>query len=558
MGVSVMQIQTRDDVEAQVQQLLATYDSREVCLANLLCDRHAEQPDRVALRYEDASGTTDQLTYADLRDASTRFAGVLRDLGVSRGDRVATLLPKVPELMIATLALWRLGAAHVPMFTAFGPRPIQHRLQDSSAKVIVTDEQQRPKLNSVLRDWDSTAMIPPHVVVVSPNDRQMDHDTDISFWATLHAARPVQSAAVLTGDDLCMLPYTSGTTGSSKGVEVPVKALASFEAYMRFGYDIREDDVFWNMADPGWAYGLWYALVGPLLLGHTTIFYDAPFEPEGIYRILEKYGVTNFAAAPTAYRALRSAGTPPGLKGRLRLRSLSSAGEPLNPDVITWSEKYLGVPIHDHYGQTEQGMLVNNHHAASLRRPIRPGSMGHAMPGYRMVVVDDAGREPGPGQQGQLALDLAASPLCWFRGYRGAPERTAERFIADGRYYLTGDAAHCDEDGYIFAAGRTDDVITSAGYRIGPFDVESALVAHPSVAEAAVIGKPDALRGEIVKAFVVLKPGFVAGDGLTDELGQFVKTSLSAHAYPREIEVVDSLPKTASGKIQRFLLRERA
>jgi acetyl-CoA synthetase len=335
-----------------------------------------------------------------------------------------------------------------------------------------------------------------------------------------------------------------------------VKALASIVAYQRFGYDLRADDVFWCMADPGWAYGLYYALVGPLLLGHTTLFYNAPFDVEHTYDVLERCGVTSFFAPPTAFRAMRAAGVPAGLKERLRLRVVSSAGEPLNPDVIVWAEEQLGVLIHDHYGQTEHGMLANNHHVPSLRRPIRPGSMGHAMPGFRIVILDDEGRELGPGQTGQIAIDCPVSPLYWFRGYRDAPERTAERFL-DGRYYLTGDAAYCDEDGYIFAGGRTDDIITSAGYRIGPFEVESALVAHPAVAEAAVIGKPDVLRGEIVKAFVVLKPGFSAGAALTEELGQFVKTSLSAHAYPREIEVVEGLPKTPSGKIQRFLLRDR-
>ena len=551
-----MQVQTRDDVEAQVQELLATYGGREVCVAHLICDRHAEDPDRVALRHEEADGRTGQLTFAELRDASARFAGALRDLGVSRGDRVATLLPRTPELLIATLALWRIGAVHVPMFTAFGPLPIRHRLRDSAARVIVTDEQQRPKLDMVLNGPDGLGASAPHVVVVTPGDRQADQRSDISFWAALGAARPVHTPVVIGGDDLFLLPYTSGTTGSSKGVEVPARALASFEAYMRFGYDLRDDDVFWNMADPGWAYGLYYALIGALLLGHTTLFYNAPFDAEGTYRVLERYGVTNFAAAPTAYRALRAAGVPAGLKDRLRLRVASSAGEPLNPDIIAWAEEHLGVPIYDQYGQTEHGMMVNNHHAPSLRRPIRPGSMGHPTPGFRIVILDDDGRELGPGQQGQIAIDCPVSPLYWFRGYRGAPERTAERFV-DGRYYLTGDAAYADEDGYTFAGGRTDDIITSAGYRIGPFEVESALIAHPAVAEAAVIGKPDALRGEIVKAFVVLKPGFAPGATLTEELGRFVRANLSAHAYPREIEVVDALPKTPSGKIQRFLLRDR-
>jgi acetyl-CoA synthetase len=240
------------------------------------------------------------------------------------------------------------------------------------------------------------------------------------------------------------------------------------------------------------------------------------------------------------------------------LRVASSAGEPLNPDVIAWSEAALGVPIHDQYGQTEHGMVVNNHHAPGLARPLRPGSMGHPMPGFRAVVVDAEGRELGSGQEGQLAVDRRASPLYWFRGYYNDPERTAERFTADGRYYLTGDAASIDADGYVFFSGRADDLITSAGYRIGPFEVESALIGHAAVAEAAAVGKPDELRGEVVKAFVVLKPGHVGSTELAAELSQFVKANLSSHAYPREIEFVEALPKTPSGKIQRFLLRGRA
>jgi acetyl-CoA synthetase len=264
--------------------------------------------------------------------------------------------------------------------------------------------------------------------------------------------------------------------------------------------------------------------------------------------------VTNFAAAPTVYRAMRAAGDA-DLRDGLHLRVLSSAGEPLNPDVIAWAERTLGVPIYDHYGQTENAMLVINHHAPALRRPLRPGSMGVQMPGFRAVIVDDEGYELGPGQEGQIGLDIAQSPLYWFQGYYKARERSDQRII--GSYYLTGDAASRDADNYFYFSGRTDDIITSAGYRIGPFEVESALMQHPAVAEAAVVGTPDALRGEAVAAFVVLKPGHAASGELGTDLSQFVKTNLSAHAYPRTISFVDQLPKTPSGKVQRFLLRHQ-
>lgn len=317
------------------------------------------------------------------------------------------------------------------------------------------------------------------------------------------------------------------------------------------GLDLRDDDVYWNVADPVWAYGLYYAVIAPLLLGHPTILVNARFDAQATWRTIAKYGVTNFAAAPTVYRAMRAAGVgaAPGEPAE-GLRVTSSAGEPLYPDVISWAEASLGIPIHDHYGQTELGMVVCNHHAPSLHRPLRPGSMGRPMPGLRAVIVDADSREVEAGRDGQIAIDTTESPLYWFWGYY----KDAERFGA-GRYYLTRDAASRDADGYFFFSGCADDIIKSSGYRIGPFEVESALVGHPAVAEAAVVGKPDALRGEVVKAFVVLRPGHVATEELGAELGQFVKTRLAAHAYPREVAFVDQLPKTPSGKVQRYLLR---
>ena len=354
-----------------------------------------------------------------------------------------------------------------------------------------------------------------------------------------------------------ILLYTSGTTGHPKGVEVPIKALASFEAYMRFGLDLKPSDVFWNIADPGWAYGLYYGLAGPLLLGQTFIMFNAPFNVEETYRILTEYGVTNYAAAPTVYRAMRAKGIPEGLKDALHLRVLSSAGEPLNPDVSMWAESHLGAPMYDHYVQTEQGMVVNNHHDPKFYSPIKAGSMGQSMPGFRAVIVDSNGAELPPGTEGELAIDTENSPLYWFHGYYNDPARTHERFAAGTRYCLTGDTASVDDEGFIFFSGRSDDIISSAGYRIGPFEVESALMGHQAVAEAAVVGVPDNRRGELVKAFIVLRPNIPPTTELEQELSQFVKQNLSAHSYPREIEFVDALPKTPSGKIQRFLLRKR-
>ncbi|EEW82059.1 LOW QUALITY PROTEIN: AMP-dependent synthetase and ligase, partial [Brucella abortus NCTC 8038] len=306
---------------------------------------------------------------------------------------------------------------------------------------------------------------------------------------------------------------------------------------------------FWNIADPGWAYGLYYAVTGPLLLGVPTILNEGGFTAENTYDIIERLGVTSLAGSPTAFRLLMAAGPESAARVKGRLRVASSAGEPLNPEVIRWFDACLGAPIHDHYGQTELGMVVNNHHG--LEHPVRQGSAGYAMPGYRIAVLDEAGKEVGPNEPGILAIDIDNSPLLWFTGYykKDTPS-------ISGGYYRTGDTVEFEPDGSISFIGRADDVITSSGYRIGPFDVESALLEHPAVNEAAVVGVPDPQRTEIVKAFVILAPGFEGTPELAEELALHVKKQLSAHAYPRQIDFVAELPKTPSGKIQRFLLRK--
>ena len=544
-----MSPENNDSLQKRIEEWQKTYDGPAVVVTDLLCGRHTGGSP--GLIYEDAIGREETYTYARLLDLSSRFAAVLKTLGVSRGDRVATLLPKSPALVVATLGLWRLGAAHVPLFTAFGPQAIGSRVNNSAAAVIVTDTANRGKL-------DETDLGDPKPKIISvAGDDSPPAAGDIDFQSALDSATAHESPVSVTGNDLLILIYTSGTTGSPKGVEVPVKALASFESYLRCGLDVRDDDVYWNMADPGWAYGLFYALAGPLLLGKPVIFLNAPFDVEGTYRFLERHQVTNATTAPTVFRMMRAAGSLPSDKPVLQLRLASCAGEPLNPDVVAWGKAHLGVSIHDHYGQTEGGMMVCNHHLPSLRRELRPGSMGQAMPGFRIVILDNDGAEVEPGQEGQIAVDTHHSPLFWFRGYYQDPKRTRERFTTSGRYYLTGDSASQDPDGYIAFSGRDDDIITSAGYRIGPFEPESALIAHEAVAEAAVIGVPDAVRGEIVKAFVVLKPDHKPSQELSEALRSFVQSNLSAHAYPREIAFIDQLPKTPSGKVQRFLLRDQ-
>ncbi len=338
--------------------------------------------------------------------------------------------------------------------------------------------------------------------------------------------------------------FTSGTTGKPKGVGVPVRALASFHCYMELGLDVSEDDVFWNAADPGWAYGLYYGILGPMVARRRNLMLSSGFTPESTVAVMQARGVTNFAGAPTMYRALSKSGLVDGIT----LRRASSAGEPLTPDVVSWAVERLGTEVRDHYGQTELGMVINNHWGADVRRPLRDGSMGQPMPGYSAGTVE-----------GQIAIDVPASPLLWFTGYVGSPEKSAERFSPDGRWYLTADTGTVDEDGYFFFTARDDDVILAAGYRIGPFDVESVLITHAAVQDVAVVGRPDpeGVRGEVVEAFVVLTPEATASPELATELQALVRDRYSKHAYPRTVHFVDELPRTPSGKVQRFLLRQQ-
>jgi acetyl-CoA synthetase len=321
------------------------------------------------------------------------------------------------------------------------------------------------------------------------------------------------------------------------------------DAYMHYGLDLQPDDVFWNIADPGWAYGLYYAVIGPLLSGHQTTLYDGPFAVDSAIGLVDELGVTNFAAAPTAYRAMITGGEANAQPLAANLRVASSAGEPLNPEIMRWFSEHVGCDLYDQYGQTEVGMVLANHHG--LQHEVLAGSAGFPLPGFTLDVVDDEGRPVPQGTQGMLAVHRADSPLFFFGGYMGAE---GQGWVGD--YYLTGDTVEQNENGSISFVGRSDDVISSSGYRIGPFDVESALLEHAAVAESAAVGLPDEQRGEIVAAFVVLKPGYDGDDALRADLTEHVRDRLGKHAFPRQLTFVTELPKTASGKIQRFLLRQ--
>ena len=527
-----------EDLAAQLSGDLQT--GLNVCYE--CCDRHAATG-KVALYWEGKNGSSASYTFADLQELSARFANFLRARGIGPGDCVAGLLPRTPELMVVALGTWRAGAIYQALFTAFGPKSIEYRLERSQARLIVTDLENRQKLHGV----GSL----PDVMTVTGDAEDALPNGDYDFWKEIDQQATSFDPVMRTAADPFLLLFTSGTVGHAKGVAVPLQALLSFLAYMQFGIGLRDEDAYWNVADPGWAYGLYYAVVGPLLLGHATTFYEGAFTVESTYRMLTKYRITNLAAAPTVYRLLLAAGEERARPIRGRLRVANSAGEPLNPEVIRWFEQHVGCSIHDQYGQTELGIVICNSDAFRYER--RPGSMGLPMPGFRAVLLDDQFQELGAGQVGQLAIDRTRSPLYWFPGY-WQQETTS---CYHGCYYLTGDTAELAEKEAFTFVGRDDDLITSAGYRIGPFDVESCLIEHPAVAESAVVGKPDPERTELVKAFVVLRPDHAPSPELAADLQQFVKQRLAAHAYPREVEFVDELPKTPSGKIQRFVLRQR-
>ncbi|WP_146360493.1 AMP-binding protein [Arthrobacter yangruifuii] len=511
--------------------------------AVLLCDRHPADSVAFTVIEQDLSAT--DLTYGELQESSERAAAALARLGVRRGDRVATLMGKSGNLVTVLLGLWRLGAVHVPLFTAFATPAISVRLSTSGARVVVADGNQLDKVVPLVSELGLT------VLASGPAP---DSAPEIPDWEQLLSAEQAgMPAVVLNPEDLLVEIFTSGTTGAPKGVPVPMQALEAFSAYFRHGLDVQEQDVFWNAADPGWAYGLYYGILAPLAAGRRNLLLRGGFSAKLCWQVLERFGVTNFAAAPTIFRSLR-AEAPDGV-GPLALQRASSAGEPLDAETIGWATRCLGTAVRDHYGQTEMGMCIVNGWEETVSREIRPGSMGHALPGYRTEVLAlEEDTAAAPGEKGRVAIDVPASPLMWFRGYTDNPEKTAERYSSDGRWYYTGDTGARDADGYTYFSARDDDVIIMAGYRIGPFEVESVLATHPEVAESAVIGVPDELRGERLEAYVVLRSG-TGSPELAAELQQLVKTQYAAHAYPRAVHFVDELPKTPSGKLQRFLLR---
>lgn len=502
------------------------------------CQRYIGQQ-KTALIWEGKNGKSEQWNFEQLDVASAQLANYFKSIGIQVGDCIAGLLPRTPELLITILATWRIGAIYQPLFTAFESKAIEHRVLTANTKLIVTNAEQRPKLNHVEVK---------HILTVNAGTNLASNEAD--FWQEAEQHSDQYEAVLRSFDDDFLMMFTSGTTGLAKSVPVPLKAVLAFKGYMQHAVDLREDDSFWNLADPGWAYGLYYGITGPLSLGHSIIMDERAFSVDHAVEVIKKYRVSNLTGSPTAFRMFFGFKEKFDPSIKTHLRAVSSAGEPLTPEVIHWFNNDLNVNIYDQYGQTELGMVIANHHALEHEKKV--GSAGFANPGHRFAVLDANYQEVKRGEIGTLAIDFSQSPLTWFKGYGGNNRKS---FV--GQYYLTGDTVKLNEIGGIDFVGRADDVITTSGYRVGPFDVESTLLECAEVLESAVIGKPDPERTEVVKAFVVLKPQYQASKELDSKLQAYVRSRLSKHAYPKEIEFVESLPKTSSGKIQRNLLKQQ-
>jgi len=502
-----------------------------------------DRKNKIAMYWEGENGESRKYTFLEMEEASNQIANYLKSLGVSKGDRVFIFLPRVPELYMAFIAILKIGAVAGTMFSAFGPQALYDRLDQSQAKILITTSELAKRLSTVKKNL-------PHLKRILLTDKGFAHEISMQP-KSLHVAQTNED------DDAYML-YTSGTTGKPKGVVHRHKAIVYEYLTSKWVLDLHESDVYWCTADPGWVTGIVYEILGTWACGAATVVHAGRFDPSVWYSIIQKYEVTVWYTAPTAIRMLAAAGEDLIKKYNLTsLRHITSVGEPLNPELVTWSKKVYGLPFHDTYWQTETGgILMANFPSV----PIKPGSMGKPFPGIIPHIVSDDGHLLKTGQTGNLAFEPnwpSIMKKLWRRPVKYESYFMRVKDLANKRVYLTGDQAYKDEDGYYWFVGRADDVIKTSGERVGPFEVESALIAHHAVVEAGVIGKPDALRGSIIKAFVVLKEGIKPTEALKNELSEYVKKNLAGHAYPKEIEFIDKLPKTRSGKIMRRILKAK-
>jgi acetyl-CoA synthetase len=514
-------------------------------IARACCARWAADRNRFALYWEDESGERAAYSFWDIQQQANRLSNALAALGVQRGDRVAIILPQRPETAIAYMALFQMGAIALPLSHLFGPDALEYRMEHAAASVAIVEPTTLPNLWAIK---DRLTQLR-HVIGVGGA-----REAGVQSWDRLLAKASRSFACVdSAADDPALVIYTSGTTGAPKGaLEAQRLIIGNLPGFVH-SHDFfpQPGDLFWSPADWAWAGGLFDALLPSWYFGVPILGYRGRFDPERAYDLLDRYGVRNAFLFPTALKLMMKAVPEPRAKYEIALRSVMSAGESVGVTVLEWAREQLGVTINEMFGQTEINYVVGNCQAAW---PVKPGSIGRAYPGHRVAIIDDQANELPRGELGEIAVHRQDDPV-FFLEYWKNPQATQEKFIGD--WGLTGDQGKMDADGYLWYQGRTDDVIKSAGYRIGPAEIESCLVKHPAIANAAVIGKADEARGQIVKAFVVLQPGEQASEALEDDIRQHVRGRLAPYEYPREIEFIDALPMTTTGKVQRKELRKR-
>jgi acetyl-CoA synthetase len=518
-------------------------------IAQACCGQWAGDRARFALYWEDESGARAAYTFWDIQREANRLSNALAALGVGRGDRVAILLPQRPESAIAYMAVFQMGAVALPLSHLFGPDALEYRMEHAGASVAIVEPTTIANLWAVRGKLSQLR----HVVGVGGAREAGVHSWEGLLQKASARFSPVDTAA----DDPAVIIYTSGTTGAPKGAYEAHRLLIGNLSGFVHSHDFfpQPGDMFWSPADWAWAGGLFDALLPSWAFGIPILGYRGKFDAEKAYYLLERYGVRNSFLFPTALKLMMKAEPEPRAKYDLNLRSVMSAGEAVGVTVIEWAREQLGVTINEMFGQTEINYVVGNCQAAW---PVKPGSIGRPYPGHRVAVIDAEGREVPRGELGEIAVHREcqgeADPV-FFLEYWKNPLATKDKFVGD--WGLTGDQGKMDEDGYLWYQGRSDDVIKSSGYRIGPAEIENCLVKHPAVANAAVIGKPDATRGAIVKAFIVLQPGQQASKALEEDIQKHVRGRLAPYEYPKEIEFIDALPMTTTGKVQRKELRKR-
>ena len=501
-----------------------------------------EKKNKVALYWEGGEGEKKEFSFQEMDILSNKFANILKKYKVKKGDRVFLFLPRVPELYIAFIGTLKTGAIAGTLFSAFQSKALEDRLKDSGAKIVVTDKELKKRIYKVKKNLPELK----NLIIIDDKKRAKQ---EVDYNDEMYMASEEFNIVKTSPEDIAFMLYTSGTTGKPKGVIHAHLACLHEHMTAKYVLDIHDNDTYWCTADPGWVTGIAYEILGSWSLGSSTLVYAGRFDPEKWYSLLEKYKVNVWYTAPTAVRMLMRAGDKIVKKYNLKnLRHLCSVGEPLNPEAVKWSIKVFDRPFHDNYWQTETGGIAIANYPCM---PIKPGSMGKPDPGIKAEIIDDKGKKLKANKEGSLVIKPG-----WPSMMRGIwkNKKKYNSYFSKG-WYVTGDKAFKDKDGYFWFIGRADDVIKTSGERVGPFEVESALVEHPSIVEAGVIGKPDKLRGEIIKAFVTLKTGSRPSASLEKNIQKFVKKRLAGHAYPREIEFRKNLPKTRSGKIMRRVLK---